>query len=136
MLVKALSPLQIACKNGYLGVVTKLIESGADVNQAADYGCAPLHIACLMGQLDIVCKLLESGVKTNQVMLYVFTPFLIASVTGHFDISKKLLEHNAKNFYKQTNRFFSQKPIYKAAAVTATCAAVAASIYCLTKPQG
>jgi ankyrin repeat protein len=51
------SPLYIACHNGHLDIVEKLLDNvNTDVNKCTDSGVSPLYIACQNGHLDIVEK--------------------------------------------------------------------------------
>lgn len=70
----ALSPLGIACEYGYLDIVMKLLEAGADIN---DTRFPPLLVACENGQTSIVRALLKSGADVNQGN-GVLTPLQIA----------------------------------------------------------
>ena len=57
----------IACQNGYLDIVVKLLvkKVNTDVNKCADSGASPLYTACMNGHLDIVVKLLDKKVNTD-----------------------------------------------------------------------
>ena len=50
-----------AAAEGYLDIVKILIEYGANINKAAEFGTTPLQIACTWEQYDIVKYLLEHG---------------------------------------------------------------------------
>jgi hypothetical protein len=49
------SSLYIACQNGHLDIVLKLLDKNVntDVNMCIDSGASPLYIACQNGYLDI-----------------------------------------------------------------------------------
>jgi ankyrin repeat protein len=55
------SPLYIACQDGHLDIVEKLLDNvKTDVNKCTNSGASPLNIACQNGHLDIVEKLLDN----------------------------------------------------------------------------
>ncbi|KAH6847604.1 ankyrin repeat-containing domain protein [Chaetomium sp. MPI-CAGE-AT-0009] len=59
-------PLYLACLNGHADVARRLIEHGADVNQAV-YADTPLIAAASSAHVDIVQLLLDSGAEPNQL---------------------------------------------------------------------
>jgi len=77
---KAVSPLSIAAEGGHVDVVKRLIEAGADVNQADQEGLTPLSIAAAKGRWNILELLLAKmdnravnfhpDVHDTQLMLY------------------------------------------------------------------
>ena len=87
-------PLMISVQNGHLDVVSKLIEFGVDINQAASDGCTPLFMAAQNGHLSIVSKLIECGADVDVIHNNV-TPLFIASNHGHFDVVEKLVQAGA-----------------------------------------
>ena len=56
------SALWLAVKNGREDVVQVLVEAGADVNQADDYGAAPLHVAT---SASVVASLIGAGARVD-----------------------------------------------------------------------
>ena len=50
------SPLYMACQNGHLDIVLKLLDKkvNTDVNKCIDSGASPLYIACQNGHDNIV----------------------------------------------------------------------------------
>ncbi|ORX65003.1 ankyrin, partial [Anaeromyces robustus] len=54
------SPILLACKNGYLEIVKCLVQHGADFNRSSDRGITPIIIACRNGYSKIVEFLLEN----------------------------------------------------------------------------
>ncbi|XP_067903676.1 BCL-6 corepressor-like protein 1 isoform X2 [Heterodontus francisci] len=53
--------LHEACARGWLGIVTRLLEHGADVNCSAQDGTRPVHDAVVNDNLDVVHVLLSYG---------------------------------------------------------------------------
>ena len=88
------NPLMIAIQNEHLDVVSKLIEFGTDINQAASDGCTPLFLAAQKGHFAIVSKLIECGANVSVVHNDV-TPLFVASKNGHFDVVEKLVQSGA-----------------------------------------
>jgi ankyrin repeat protein len=68
---------------GTTAIVRELIEFGADVNQAMDYGGTPLIIAVLQGHEMVVRALMELGVDVNKAADNGWTPLAIAAQEGH-----------------------------------------------------
>ena len=50
----------------HLAVVEKLLEAGADVDQADQYGSTPLSTAAMYGHNSIVERLLEAGADKHK----------------------------------------------------------------------
>ncbi|MBI4962130.1 MAG: ankyrin repeat domain-containing protein [Desulfomonile tiedjei] len=91
------TPLMEACAAGDIGVVKRLIENGADVNERNKHGGTPLSVACYRGKLDVAKLLLERGANPN-----VRTPgsgllslLMDACVRGNLDLVRLLVEHGA-----------------------------------------
>jgi hypothetical protein len=61
-------PLIVACDSGLLGHVELLIEHGAPVNQASEFGTA-LHFAVNRGHGDIVKRLLAAGMTSTMSLV-------------------------------------------------------------------
>jgi ankyrin repeat protein len=84
------SPLYIACQEGHLDIVLKLLDQkvNTDVNKCRDSGASPLYIACQEGHLDIVLQLLDNKVNTdvNKCCDSGESPLYIACQEGHLDI--------------------------------------------------
>jgi len=59
------TPLHLACEQGHVEVVRRLIESGANKDLADKYGETPLHIACIEGHLEVARLLIQSGANNN-----------------------------------------------------------------------
>ena len=60
------TPLIIACSEGYLKVVNKLIAAGAKIDDQNANGWTPLIYAAYFGHLAVVQLLLEHNAKVNE----------------------------------------------------------------------
>lgn len=84
------TPLIHAVRNANLGVVTLLVERGADVKKEAPEGVSALRLAVEIGNLKIVEYLLDHGANERAPGLLVLSLRL-----GHEDITKLLLKRGA-----------------------------------------
>ena len=84
--------LHVACENGEIDLVQKLLKVGADPNVTDEYGFTPLsvrtgsggtilHVACDKGDINLVTKLLEAGADPNVTDKFGFTPLMRAVVS-------------------------------------------------------
>ncbi|MBH16459.1 MAG: hypothetical protein CME30_04160 [Gemmatimonadetes bacterium] len=90
------SPLVEATRAADAEVVRKLIEDGADVNQATGDGMTPLHIAAQSGHLRIVELLLGAQAEVDpETRIGSHTPLHLASGQAQDVVVKKLLEAGA-----------------------------------------
>lgn len=91
------SLLLLACKNGRLNDVKKLIANNANVNQTELNSNSPLHMACQNGYPEIVKELLANHANVNQTREKMITPFWAACANGHTTIVKILLDSGLVN---------------------------------------
>lgn len=90
------TPLGNATYYGRTEMVKLLIERGADVNLADEFGQTPLSCACSGGELEIVKILLDNNAEINTVRPdHRLTPLHLACSGGHAEIVKLLLENEA-----------------------------------------
>ena len=90
------SPLHRACEKGYLTIVQKLIQAGADVNQCiCDYsllfGDSPMHRAAKEGHVDCVKFLVDSGAKMEIQNDDSNTPMHVAAYVGRDEVVQYLV---------------------------------------------
>lgn len=84
--------LLVAVDRGRLGITTRLILKGSDVNQTSTTGWTSLMSACQHGYEDIVDVLLEHGAECNVSQADGWSPLLIAASGGWENICRKLLD--------------------------------------------
>ncbi|WP_179947520.1 ankyrin repeat domain-containing protein, partial [Wolbachia endosymbiont of Cylisticus convexus] len=84
------TPLHLAARSGYLNVVEKLIEKGANVNAKNSNGKTPLHYAAEKGYLNVVEKLIEKGAYFDAENNKQQKPLDISRVNSYSEISKFL----------------------------------------------
>jgi ankyrin repeat protein len=84
-----------ASKEGRLEEVTRLLNSGADVNGRDKEGDTALMGASFWGHLDVVKLLLEKGASVNAKIKDGQTPLMAATDQGNLEVTKLLLERGA-----------------------------------------
>ena len=90
------TPLWIACECGRLGLVRKLVESGADVTTKNRYSLSVLAAASYGGHADVVAYLLGLGVLDVGAEGYGRSSSLHGACVGsHTDVVKLLVEGGA-----------------------------------------
>lgn len=93
-----ITALQIAARDGRLGVAIRLRALGADVNarRALRDGLTALEAAAENGRIDLVHYLLDSGVlTTGKGRLQYFNAIMLARHCGHSQISTLLKGHRS-----------------------------------------
>ncbi len=100
---RRITALHIAARRGMEDLVDRLIEAGANVNQASIGGAGdlvgetPLHEACVGGHASICVKLLAAGASVNdfqgvcRIRGLVRGALAIAAESGHLPIVEALL---------------------------------------------
>lgn len=94
-------PLINAAKNGHTGIARILIEHGADVNLANNYGETALMSAITSGHTDTVKLLVERKADINHIpivglpCLSGFTGLMYAILHRYTDMIRLLIEHGA-----------------------------------------
>ncbi len=107
---KGPTPLYMAARARNKGLVSSLIDAGADVNALGNYGHTPLMSAVSEGHLDVVKLLIEKGADINKKVKGA-TALTIAARKGHLDIVSLLIEKEA-DF--EPNNKFGNTPIWYA----------------------
>ena len=85
----------IAAQHGHEAVVQVLIEAGANVIKALDYGATTLYAAAGNGHETVVRALIELGADVNKAMDDGWTPLYIADREGHETIVQILKDAGA-----------------------------------------
>src|SRR6056300_1340121 len=99
-----------AVKNGNVNTVKKLLNNGANVNQADnENGIAPLLIASYRGHTEVVKLLLAKGADANKADKNGRTPLWNASDRGHVKVVKVLLGARGIDVNKVDN--YGQTPL-------------------------
>eukprot|EP00729_Bicosta_minor_P012546 gene12546-biopygen3295 len=90
-------PVWLAAWAGHVDVVTALVASNADVNQATtDDGTTPVYIAAAKGHVEVVELLVASNADVNQAKTANgATPVYVAAMNGHVDVVTALVASNA-----------------------------------------
>jgi ankyrin repeat protein len=86
-------PLAWAVWSRQLGVVTLLIERGANINATGDGGRTALHYAARGGNEEVLALLLDKGAQTNSRDHYGLIPLIWARVNSHLGVVKMLVQH-------------------------------------------
>ena len=98
--------LHLATNEGYLIIMEKLIDSGANIEAGTTIKRTPMHIAALRGNIYAMKKLVMKSAKVNAQDDDDNTPLHIASERGYGEIVEFLLENNADpkklNTHKKT----------------------------------
>ena len=123
--IDGLTPLHVACYEGHLHVIERLLEAKADSSIHDSFGMTPLlqasamgHfqvvklflniavcdeksgaealiIACRQGHVRVVKQLLEAQIDPNIQNSNGTTPLMAASITGQLDVVEQLLDAQA-----------------------------------------
>jgi serine/threonine-protein phosphatase 6 regulatory ankyrin repeat subunit B len=86
-------PLTLAAHYGHLGVVSLLVERGADINVTGHGGNTALDCAAMGGHEDVVALLLSKGAHANTRDNRGMTPFMWASDNGNLRVVRMLVKH-------------------------------------------
>lgn len=92
----------VACQNGNIDIVNKLLLRGADVNYKIS-GISPLFGAITAGQVGVVNLLIDKGAVVNTANHDELTPLYIAANRGDMEIFNLLLKRGAELEYKNTS---------------------------------
>ena len=82
----------MASQYGNTKVIKDLINAGADVNKADNFGKTPLYTAYFNGKLEVIEVLLKAGADINKVDEEGITPLYRASINGHTAVVEALLK--------------------------------------------
>ena len=82
-------------REGDWEAVIRVLDQGADINEADDKGRTPLYIASERGHVEVVKFLLERGADINNAKYGRSSPLFIASAMSHVEVVRILLENGA-----------------------------------------
>ncbi|XP_078052571.1 tonsoku-like protein isoform X2 [Augochlora pura] len=102
---KGETQLHVACINGNIENVEKLLEAGHSTNVRDHFGWTPLHEAANHGHVEVAKLLLQHGADVNDpgsIMCQGVTPLHDAASCGNVCMMKLLIEHGA-NIELKTN---------------------------------
>ena len=91
-------------------MVGLLLEGGADVNKANNFGTTPLITASENGHAEVVRLMLNAGVDVNQANRSV-TPLYSASGNGYTQVVEILLRNGA---FRDARELFGETALDKA----------------------
>ena len=94
------TPLLLVCNEAQLELVQKLIEHGADVNQAENEGMTPLMVACeaetdVESILEVIAVLVEAGADINAMSKDGITPLFLAACWDTDELMQALVDNGA-----------------------------------------
>lgn len=84
--------LQLAVRIDDLDIVNRLLQKGAEIDKANEYGKTPLILAVLDNRIDILKLLLDKGADVNKADNSGMTPLLHAAREGRSECVELLLE--------------------------------------------
>lgn len=91
-----ITPLYIACQEGFFEITKLLVANNADVNFCCDDKTSPLYGAAMNGHSKIVEFLLEKGADPNLARYDGKTPLFVASAQEeNIEVVKLLIQKNA-----------------------------------------
>ena len=89
-------PLALACTNGSLAMVERLLGAGADANAADEHGATALMFAARTGKLDVIDALLGAGAEVGvHDAAHGQTALMWAAAAGHAPAQRQLIEAGA-----------------------------------------
>jgi uncharacterized protein len=90
---KGETPLHIAARKGFQGVVELLVEYGADLEARNKAGSTALSLACSHGNTSVTKFLLKKGAAPDVADKARCTPLMMAAQNGHSELVKSLLAY-------------------------------------------
>ena len=92
----AITPLNMAAKNGNAAMVSALLKAGASATEITAEGMTPLMAAALSGSVDTTKVLLDAGAEVNaREKAHSQTALMFAAAEGRADVIKLLASRGA-----------------------------------------
>jgi serine/threonine-protein phosphatase 6 regulatory ankyrin repeat subunit B len=88
------SPLAWAALLGNTAAVWRLLDHGADPDDATSHGITPLMVAAHFGRVDIMRLLIEEGANVNLVH-HAMRAVALACTAGHYEATRLLVDSGA-----------------------------------------
>jgi len=92
------TPLHLACERGHPGVVTRLLEAGADIEARDMLGRTPLMTTATSKNMEVVNALLKKGADINAALKRgpaAYTTLTVAAMYGFKDLVDLLIDKDA-----------------------------------------
>jgi ankyrin repeat protein len=89
------TPLQWAVYNGDAAEVKQLLDAGADVTLANDYGASPMSLAAEVADTDVLELLLAAGADVDSPNPEGQTALMAVARTGNLAAAELLIDHGA-----------------------------------------
>ena len=110
----SVTALWLASQNGYISIVSFLLERGAKVDTSSkDPGRRPIHQAAQGGHLKVIEMLASKEVSIDEPAYNGVTALWLAAQNGHISIVSFLLERGAK--VDTSSKDSGRRPIHQAA---------------------
>lgn len=85
----------LAASSGNVGILKRLLDSGANPNDADESGLTPLMLASCEGNVKALECLIESGSRLDQKDASGYTALMFAANSGHYECVKALVNGGA-----------------------------------------
>ena len=89
--------LHLSCNRNWSRLAAMLLDKGADVNKASNYGTTPLNWSCCNENLELTRLLLDKRADINKADNYGSTPFYWSCRKGNLKLARFLLSRGAKD---------------------------------------
>ena len=113
------TPLIYAARpEGFPETVAALIEGGADVNEADNFGMTALYGAAMIGDVDVARVLVDKGADVNARTRAGYTPLHVAAVSGKAEFVQFLLDKGANRELRDNDNLTAEERATRFPAIT------------------